>query len=91
MVHKLKCIQPYFDDVRLGRKTFEVRKDDRNYQVGDRLDIFVGSEDIVDDGKYRPHVHLWVNYKLSGGNFGIEEGYCVLGLTFIEPEKGNIH
>ncbi|TDX86206.1 DUF3850 domain-containing protein [Epilithonimonas xixisoli] len=38
--HKLKLRQPFFDDVYFNRKEFEVRKNDRDYQVGDRLVLF---------------------------------------------------
>jgi hypothetical protein len=30
-------VQPFFDEVWEGRKTFEVRKDDRDYQAGDTV------------------------------------------------------
>lgn len=81
MIHKLKCIQPYFNEVANGVKDFEVRKDDRNYQVGDRLDLYEGPEDIADNGIFRNHVHKYIKYKLPGGSFGIKDGYCVLGLS----------
>lgn len=35
--HELKCWPDYFDAVALGRKTFEFRKDDRGFYVGDEL------------------------------------------------------
>lgn len=72
------------DVKRLRRKTFELRKDDREFQVGDRLDLFEGAEEIdLDDPELglRPHVHVFVTYKLEGGKFGLEEGYCILGIT----------
>ena len=37
MKHCLKKIQPYFADVENGTKTFEVRKNDRNFKNGDIL------------------------------------------------------
>ncbi len=36
-IHELKLDEEYFDDVKSGLKTFEIRKNDRNYQVGDLL------------------------------------------------------
>lgn len=33
--HYLKTIQPYFEEVRKGNKQFEVRRNDRNFNVGD--------------------------------------------------------
>lgn len=35
MVHVLKIQPKYFEMVKWGIKRFELRKDDRNYQVGD--------------------------------------------------------
>jgi len=36
-IHELKTIQPHFDNVWCGLKSFEVRKDDRGYNTGDLL------------------------------------------------------
>lgn len=38
--HTLKCWPPYFEDVRTGKKQFELRKDDDlEYKVGDILHL----------------------------------------------------
>lgn len=37
MKHEVKLLDKYFDDVASGVKTFEIRKNDRNYEVGDTL------------------------------------------------------
>ncbi len=37
MTHELKIQPQYFKDVMLGLKRFEIRFNDRNYQVGDTL------------------------------------------------------
>lgn len=84
MIHLLKTAQPYFDEIKNGLKSFEVRKDDRNFQVGDRLDLFEGTHEISNT-THRNHIHVFVIYKLTGGQFGIEEGYCVLGISPDEP------
>jgi len=39
MILELKCWPPYFQDVVDGKKTFEVRVNDRNYKVGDTLHL----------------------------------------------------
>ena len=36
-IHDLKILPAYFDDVAKGRKTFELRFDDRGYFKGDLL------------------------------------------------------
>ncbi|MDK1004046.1 ASCH/PUA domain-containing protein [Bacillus subtilis] len=35
--HILKILPEYFDAVCSGKKSFEIRKNDRNYRVGDEL------------------------------------------------------
>lgn len=35
--HELKCLTSYFDAILDGRKTFEVRLNDRDFRVGDEL------------------------------------------------------
>lgn len=37
--HKLKCWPKYFADVRAGVKTFEVRRNDREYVTGDVITL----------------------------------------------------
>jgi len=38
-IHELKTIAPYYQFVNEGRKTFEVRKNDRDFQYGDILHL----------------------------------------------------
>lgn len=35
--HRLKCVSPYFEAVREGKKRFEIRFDDRDFKQGDML------------------------------------------------------
>lgn len=37
MIHELKLRREFFDYVRFGIKKFEIRKDDRGFNVGDTL------------------------------------------------------
>ena len=50
-IHELKILPQYFEKVLDGSKTFELRKDDRGYEVGDILilkEFNVGLEDHTD-------------------------------------------
>ncbi|MRM94824.1 DUF3850 domain-containing protein [Riemerella anatipestifer] len=73
-LHTLKLQQPFFDDVFYNIKEFEVRKDDRNFKVGDRVKF-------IEYPSERPrYVMKKIKYILKGGQFGIEKGYVVIGL-----------
>lgn len=85
--HVLKTWPEYFQDVLELRKTFEVRENDRDYKVGDVLEMREFDPDILDadnptlEGSYSGRVlRRRVTYVLQGGCFGIHRGYCVLGI-----------
>ena len=85
MNHFLKTLPEYFRAVKSGVKTFEVRKNDRNYRVGDTL-ILIEHDPLAErmrDGT----IERTVVYLLEGGQFGIEKGYCVMGLSAPEEIK----
>ena len=54
MVHQLKIKRPYFMDILYNRKRFEVRFNDRNYQVGD----FLGLNEVDEDNKETGHCEI---------------------------------
>lgn len=78
MTHVLKTIPAYWDLVAAGDKTFEVRKNDRKFKVGDTVTLVrtIDSHAFVDV----PALHFRIRYILAGGQFGIEPGYVVLQL-----------
>ncbi len=82
MEHILKTWPSEFEAVKSGLKTFEWRDcSDRDFQVGDTLLLC----------KYDPHltryceaeVKVKVTYILRG-QFGIPEGYCIMGIQKME-------
>lgn len=78
MIHELKLQQPFFDDVFYNRKEFEVRRDDRDFKVGDRLKLLE-----FPFGGRQKYVLKDIKYILKGGQFGVEKGYVILGLKEI--------
>ena len=83
MTHELKILPMYFQEVWDGKKTFEVRKNDRGYKLND---ILVLKE--WDGTKYTGSaVCKRVGYMLTDTIDGIESGYCVLGLKDFEVSE----
>jgi hypothetical protein len=77
-IHSLKCWPPYFDAIGDGRKTFEVRKLDRDFRVGDMLHLHE-----VTPPRMKPtsrHLLCFITCKMDGPQFGIRKGWTVLGL-----------
>lgn len=78
MTHELKTWPPYFDEVVRGSKNFELRKQDRPYKTGDLLLL---REWDYTKGEYTGReIKRIIMYILTGGQFGLQEGYCILGL-----------
>ena len=76
MIHELKCWPRPFHKMLLGEKTFEFRKNDRNYQTGDTLHL---REFDPSTEKYSGE-ELWVRvtYILFGGVYGLPRDYVVM-------------
>lgn len=77
MIHELKIWPDYFEAVVIGAKTFELRKDDRGFQVCDLLilkewnpdrEVYTGREAVRRICYVLKHVP------------GLLQGYAVLGI-----------
>lgn len=80
-VHYLKTWTPFFMDIKSGIKQFEVRRNDRDFQVGDTLILeeFNPNKSAY-TGAWTPKL---VIYKLDDERF-VKEGYVILGLQDIK-------
>lgn len=77
ITHELKILPEYYQPVVDGIKTFEIRKNDRNYQVGDML--ILREWDV--SGYTGREVIKHIQYIYEGNNmYGLKIGYCILGL-----------
>lgn len=75
--HELKILPKYYKEVSCHRKTFEIRKDDRDFKVGDIVLLREW------DGKdYTGHqTKRKISYILrDAGKYGLEKGFCILAL-----------
>lgn len=84
MVHELKTWIEYFRLVASGDKTFELRKNDRNFNAGDELLL---QEYDKGTDKYTGRIlRRRITYVLQGEeaeNFGLKMGYCIMSLENI--------
>ena len=77
-IHELKISPKYFDDVKLGNKRFEIRKDDRDFKVGDLITLRE-----YENGQYtgREIKNILIIYILRDATeYGLMDSYCILGL-----------
>lgn len=80
-IHKLKTIQPYFDEVWYQNKTFEVRKNDRDFQVDDV--VILREYDPVKDEFLGREVIANITYILKDYEF-INPDYVVLAINITQ-------
>ena len=93
-IHKLKIKEEYYKAIVDGNKTFELRKNDRDYQVGDLIqftDDLFNQEKIADKfmaEKYYPQPSetlFKITYILEGvPEYGLDTEYCILGIKRVE-------
>jgi hypothetical protein len=75
--HYLKTWPSFFEDVAEGRKTFEVRINDRDFAVGDEI-VLVEYDPFLQQLTGR-EIHQRITYILEG-RFGLPANLCVMQL-----------
>ena len=83
MIHKLKILPEYFIDIVEGRKTFEVRKNDRDYKVGDILILHNYYPDIDFYDINGAYIECIVSYIIDLTEIGIK-GYVAMGIKEVK-------
>lgn len=97
MIHTVKCNYGYFKALKDGTKTFEVRKKDRLFEVGDYLAVneFVPDKNLdpydsypnlreTNDGSYTGECLFYkITYILDDADF-CKDGMVILGLARCE-------
>jgi hypothetical protein len=76
-IHELKTWPKYFHAGKTGEKPFEVRKNDRDYQVGDLLKLQEWSHPV---GYTGDEVTVQVTYILNDPAF-VKDDHVVMGIT----------
>jgi len=84
--HYLKTWPNFFYAILYKFKGFEVRKNDRDFGVGDNL-ILQEFDPLFEGGNVGHftgrEIAVVVTSILHGGKFGIEEGFCVMGIEVV--------
>ena len=88
MLHELKIEKQFADAVLDGRKTFELRKNDRGFNAGDLVRFEVVEHGVAftfrcDDHPLNGEVYR-IGYVLSG--WGLEEGYVAFSIAPVYGE-----
>ena len=74
--HEVKLGAEFFEDVLHNRKTFELRKNDRDYRVGDLLVL----KEFKNGEETGRECTRYINYMLEDYT-GLVEGYCVMSIV----------
>ena len=78
--HELKILPEYFEAVTSGRKKFEIRKNDRDYKVGDRLYLREWNGENFTGDSYKAEITYITDYMQKNG-------YFVLGIESLEETE----
>jgi ASC-1-like (ASCH) protein len=78
-IHNLKIIPQYFKEVKNGNKKFELRKNDRNFKVGDTLCLEEWCNHF--EGYTGQEINVEVTFIFAGGFYGLHEDYVIMSIT----------
>ena len=87
--HELKILIPFADAISRGEKTFEVRKNDRNFEVGDIVEFTALNTETLNPEAHPINGRQYkVGYVLRFEDFpaGLQEGFAVFTIT-PEPQE----
>ena len=83
-LHELKIKSEYYIDVRNGQKTFELRKNDRDYEEGDLITFnCIDSANNPKDGALYKITYILKDVP----QYGLDADYCILGIKRVKLEE----
>ncbi len=76
MMHELKILPKYYEEVKAGNKNFELRKNDRGYMKNDTIRLRAWDGEYLD----KAPLERTIRYILQDcPEYGLMDGYCILG------------
>lgn len=77
MIHELKILPQYFEEVWNDNKNFELRKDDILYQIGDKMKLLEYNGEKF-TGRY---IVKTISYLLKDvEKYGLKKGFVIIGM-----------
>ncbi len=89
IVHELKTDPVYFSAIGEGRKKFDIRINDRNYQVGDEIwfqETYYSCEEMKQGLPLRYTgriIAAEITYIMTGPIFGLAGGWAILSIELV--------
>ena len=77
-IHELKTLPEYFDPVFMGKKNFEIRQNDRDYKVGDYVEL---QEHDLNKGYTGRKLSRQITYIFKGGKYGLDSNFVCLAIS----------
>ena len=75
--HELKILPKYYTEVVIGNKTYELRKDDRDYKVNDLIVLKEYSNGSYTGNEFNVTIkHILRNCP----DYGLKDGYVIISL-----------
>ena len=81
-IHEIKLGTEFFDDALSNKKTFELRKNDRDYRVGDLLEM----KEYANGAETGRTLTKYISYILEDYT-GLAEGYCILATVPVNEDS----
>ena len=77
-LHKLKIKKEYYDEVVKGNKKFEIRKNDRDFQVNDLVKF-------IDADTLKEYQNLYqITYVIKDiPEYGLDKDYCIFTIKLV--------
>jgi len=76
-IHILKTWPKFFSAIMLGKKNFEVRKNDRDFHTGDIVELHEWNPET---GQYTGRLLFFTIGFIVDSEFGLQDGYCAFAL-----------
>ena len=87
-MHIKKIQEKYFYDILFNNKNFEIRKNDCNYQVGDKVKLML----YVDDKPTSEYIIVEITYILKDiPKYGLDKDYCIFGFKILGVKNDKLY